>query len=69
MKKNINKIMAKRKRKIAKRIKRKHWKNQLKLMFTTSNIHYEMGARHVRNCMRRYWRYTFGEYADRLATS
>ena len=38
--------MAKRKRKIAKRIKRKQWKNQPKPMFTASNIHYEMDGRH-----------------------
>ena len=46
MKKNNNKIMAKRKRKIAKRLKRKQWKNQPKPMFTASNIHYEMDGRH-----------------------
>ena len=42
MNKKNNKIMAKRKRKIAKRIKRKQWKP----MFTASNIHYEMDGRH-----------------------
>ncbi|GAI76251.1 unnamed protein product, partial [marine sediment metagenome] len=46
MMKNNNKIMAKRKRKIAKRLKRKQWKNQPKPMFTASNIHYEMDGRH-----------------------
>ena len=46
MKKNNNKILAKRKRKIKKRLKRKQWENQLTPMFTASNIHYEMDGRH-----------------------
>ena len=46
MKKNNNKILAKRKRKIAKRLKRKQWKKQPKPMFTASNIHYVMDGRH-----------------------
>ena len=46
MKKNNNKILAKRKRKIKNRLKRKQWENQLTPMFTASNIHYEMDGRH-----------------------
>jgi len=46
VKKNNNKILAKRKRKIAKRLKRKQWKKQPKPMFTASNIHYVMDGRH-----------------------
>ena len=46
MKKTNDKILAKRKRKTAKRLKRKQWKNQPKPMFTASNIHYEMDGRH-----------------------
>ena len=46
MKKNNNKILAKRKRKIKKRLKRKQWENQLTPMFSASNIHYEMDGRH-----------------------
>ena len=39
-------MLAKRKRKIARRLKRKQWKNQPKPMFSASNIHYEMDGRH-----------------------
>ena len=46
MKTSNNKILAKRKRKIAKRLKRKQWENQPKPMFKGSNIHYEMDGRH-----------------------
>ena len=46
MKKKHSRILAKRKRKIAKRLKRKQWENQPKPMFTASNIHYEMDGRH-----------------------
>ncbi len=46
MKKNNNKILAKRKRKIKKRLERKQWENQLTPMFSASNIHYEMDGRH-----------------------
>ena len=42
----MNKNLAKRKKKIEKRLKRKQWENQLKPMFTASNIHYEMDGRH-----------------------
>ena len=45
MNKRINKILAKRKRKITKRLKRKQWENQLRPMFT-AYIHYEMDGRH-----------------------
>ena len=45
MKKKNSRILAKRKRKIAKRLKRKQWKNQHKPMFSASNIHYEMDGR------------------------
>lgn len=38
--------LAKRKRKISRRLKRKNWENQPKTMFTASNIHYEMDGRH-----------------------
>jgi hypothetical protein len=41
-----NKILSKRKRKIAKRLKRRQWENQPKPMFKASNIHYEMDGRH-----------------------
>jgi len=41
-----NKFLAKRKRKIEKRLKRKQWKNQPKPMFSGSNIHYEVDGRH-----------------------
>lgn len=46
MKKLNHRILAKRKRKIAKRLKRKQWENQPKPMFTASNIHYEIDGRH-----------------------
>jgi len=46
VKKDNTKILAKRNRKITKRLERKQWKNQLKPMFTASNIHYEMDGRH-----------------------
>jgi len=46
VKKNNSKILAKRKRKITKRLKRKQWENQPKPMFNALNIHYEMDGRH-----------------------
>ena len=46
MKKKHSRILAKRKRKIEKRLKRKQWENQPKPMFSASNIHYEMDGRH-----------------------
>ena len=46
MKKKHSRILAKRKRKIEKRLKRKQWENQPKPMFSGSNIHYEMDGRH-----------------------
>ena len=45
MKDNIYKKLAKRKRKIAKRTKRKNWEAQSKPMFKASNIHYEFDGR------------------------
>jgi hypothetical protein len=44
--KKHSRILAKRKRKVAKRLKKKQWENQPKPMFTASNIHYEMDGRH-----------------------
>lgn len=46
MNKNNNKILAKRKKKIAKRLKKRQCEKQLKPMFTASNIHYEIVGRH-----------------------
>ena len=46
MNKIISKKLAKRKRKIEKRLKRKQWENQLTPMFSASNIHYEIDGRH-----------------------
>jgi hypothetical protein len=46
VKKSNYKIIAKRKKKITKRLKRKQWENQPKPMFKGSNIHYEMDGRH-----------------------
>ena len=46
MNKKDSRMLAKRKRKIARRLKRKQWKNQPKPMFSASNIHYEMDGRH-----------------------
>jgi len=45
VKKKHSRILAKRKRKIEKRLKRKQWENQPKPMFSASNIHYEMDGR------------------------
>lgn len=46
MKKKNSKFLTKRKREVAKRLKKKQWENQPKPMFTASNIHYEMDGRH-----------------------
>lgn len=46
MTKNNNKILAKRKRKITKRLLKKQWEDQPKPMFSGSNIHYEIDGRH-----------------------
>jgi len=46
VKKKHSRILAKRKRKIEKRLKRKQWENQPRPMFRASNIHYEMDGRH-----------------------
>jgi len=42
----ISKKLAKRKRKIEKRLKRRQWEKQLTPMFSASNIHYEIDGRH-----------------------
>jgi hypothetical protein len=44
--KKDSKILAKRKRKINRRLKKKQWENQHNPMFKASNIHYEMDGRH-----------------------
>ena len=41
-----SKILAKRKRKINRRLKKKQWENQCNPMFKASNIHYEIDDRH-----------------------
>jgi len=46
VKKNNSKNLAKRKRKINKRLKRKQWEDQPKPMFNALNIHYEIDGRH-----------------------
>ena len=46
MKKLKHKVLARRKRKIEKRLKRRNWSNQPKPMIKASNIHYEMDGRH-----------------------
>jgi hypothetical protein len=46
VKRNNSKILAKRKRKITRRLKRKQWENQPKPMINASNIYYEMDGRH-----------------------
>src|SRR4030066_549864 len=40
-----NKILRKKKRKIAKRLKRKQWEEQERPMFTAKNIHYEIAEK------------------------
>lgn len=47
MKKNINKNLAKRKKKITKRTKRKNWDDQPTPIHTGSNIHYEVDGRNI----------------------
>ena len=46
MKKKISKNLAKRKRKINKRLKRKNWSDQPNPMLSGSNIHYDFDGRH-----------------------
>ena len=46
MKKKNTRNLAKRKRKITKRLKRRQWEDQVTPMFGVSNIHYEMDGRH-----------------------
>jgi hypothetical protein len=43
---NIDKKLAKRKRKISKRLKKRNWTQQPHPMFKASNIHYEFDGRH-----------------------
>jgi hypothetical protein len=42
---NIDKKLAKRKRKISKKLKKKNWTQQPHPMFKASNIHYEFDGR------------------------
>jgi hypothetical protein len=46
VKKNISKNLAKRKRKIAKRVEKKNWQQQPKPMLTGQNIYYDVDGRH-----------------------
>ena len=46
MTKNIDKKLAKRKRKISKKLKKRNWTQQPHPMFKASNIHYEFDGRH-----------------------
>ena len=46
MNKNISKNLAKRKKKISKRTKKRNWTEQLQPMMKASNIHYEIDGRH-----------------------
>ena len=46
MKKNISEKLAKRKRKISKRIKKRNWSNQPRPMMTGGNIRYDIDGRH-----------------------
>ena len=45
MNKNINKKLAKRKKKISKKLKKRNWTDQARPMFKASNIHYEIDGR------------------------
>jgi len=46
VKKNISEKLAKRKRKISKRIKKRNWSNQPRPMMTGGNIRYDIDGRH-----------------------
>ena len=46
MKKVKHKVLARRKRKIEKRLRRRNWANQTKPMLKASNIHYQMDGHH-----------------------
>jgi hypothetical protein len=46
VKKLKHKVLARRKRKIEKRLRRRNWTKQAKPMLKTSNIHYQMDGRH-----------------------
>ena len=43
--KEYTKIVSKKKRKIARRLKRKQWEEQKRPMFTAKNIHYEIAEK------------------------
>lgn len=45
MKRNIFQKLAKRKRKIAKRVKKRNWENQPRPMLSASNSHYDIDGR------------------------
>ena len=45
VKRNIFQKLAKRKKKIAKRVKKRNWENQARPMLSASNIHYDMDGR------------------------
>ncbi|MBC8482035.1 MAG: IS1380 family transposase [Planctomycetes bacterium] len=45
MKQNISKKLAKRKKKIAKRLKKRNWEKQSRPMLSASNIHYDIDGR------------------------
>jgi len=45
VKRNISKKLAKRKKKIAKKLKKRNWQNQPQPMFTGTNIHYDIDGR------------------------
>ena len=45
MKQNISKKLAKRKKKIAKRVKKRNWENQAKPMMSATNIYYDIDGR------------------------
>ncbi len=45
MKLNISKKLAKRKKKITKRLKKRNWESQSHPMFSASNIHYDIDGR------------------------
>ena len=46
MKKNIAKKLAKRKRKIDKRLEKRNWEDQPRPIMTGGNIHYDIDGRH-----------------------
>ena len=50
MKQNIAKKVAKRKRKIHKKLKKRNWEDQPRPMMKGSNIHYDVDGRHQAIC-------------------